>query len=46
MALNASWRQKRWNGGARLENTCNDKSDDKTNRKKLVKKLYITKQRN
>jgi hypothetical protein len=47
MALNALWRQKRWNRVARLKNTCNDKANDKTNRKKLqLKNLNITKQSN
>jgi len=35
MALNALWRQKRWNRVARLKNTCNDKTNYKTNRTKL-----------
>jgi hypothetical protein len=48
MALNALWGQRRWNRVARLENTCNDKSSDKTNRKNysLKRNLNITKQSN
>lgn len=46
MALNALWREKRQYKVAGLKNTCNDNSNDKTNRKnyRFKKYLNITKQ--